>query len=332
MDTNSDALRGDVNRIIDRELTGLIGALKGLQKTGKLLEMRAGQLPCGKEIEGIQSCLRSGEFRNGIQWLSFDLQNDSDRLSIQLAPGGIPREILVDNVPYRWAGPFRGRLPVCRPGQRVADAELKLGKEWLAIKVAGGSGLLELKPGKHTVQGVIYAVDKNAAGRRPTLRVLSNPVEVVIPAREKDDEAAAAAERIKVRLNAPESGALERFLAIEAFARLSKAEQAKGLPKFYKELAHRSINLSSEMLLSSRPHDILNPYQKGDPYDGNTERWAEQLAGAAASMSAEQVADKLKSRMWLNIAARARALHVLKNHPDGTAALLEADLDSRNSP
>ena len=89
------------------------------------------------------------------------------------------------------------------------------------------------------------------------------------------------------------------------------------------------INAGLRRALSSRPHDILNPYQKGDSYDGNTERWAKQLAGAAASMSVEQVADKLKSRMWLNIAARARHSTFSRTIPDAHRTLVAADLKSR---
>ena len=40
-------------------------------------------------------------------------------------------------------------------------------------------------------------------------------------------------------------------------------------------------------------------------------------------MTAEEVADRLQIGLWLNVAARARAIQVLQLHPDDTAALLE---------
>ncbi|HEX7576549.1 MAG TPA: hypothetical protein VF430_00785, partial [Verrucomicrobiae bacterium] len=104
--------------------------------------------------------------------------------------------------------------------------------------------------------------------------------------------------------------ARQRFLAVEQFARLPEAEQAERLPDFYTQLPTRSLSMWIEGILSSSPHNILDRYQKGDAYDGNTGRWALQLADAAPAMTVEQVADNLKDRMWLDIAARARALWV----------------------
>ncbi|HEX7619460.1 MAG TPA: HEAT repeat domain-containing protein [Verrucomicrobiae bacterium] len=125
--------------------------------------------------------------------------------------------------------------------------------------------------------------------------------------------------------------ARQRFLAVEQFARLPEAEQAERLPDFYTQLPTRSLSMWIEGILSSSPHNILDRYQKGDAYDGNTGRWALQLADAAPAMTAEQVADNLKDRMWLDIAARARALWVLKQHPNITSNLIAADLELRNT-
>ena len=140
----------------------------------------------GKPVEGVQSRLRRGVFRNGEQWLSFDLRNDSRELSVQLSPGGVPGEILVDNVPYRWEGRIAGALPVCKPGQRVTGAVFTLDKNWTAIKTVSGPELLELKPGgKHTVQAIVYAAEDAEHGGRQ-VRVLSNQVEIDVPARQAE--------------------------------------------------------------------------------------------------------------------------------------------------
>jgi hypothetical protein len=140
------------------------------------------------------------------------------------------------------------------------------------------------------------------------LRAASGPV-----SNESDARAAAAVNSPLPRPTSPD--ARESFLAIERFARLPEAEQAKRLPDFYTQLPTRSLSMLIEGILSSSPHDILDRRPKGDVYDGNTARWAQQLADAAPAMTAEQVADKLEGRMWLDIAARARALWVLRRHP-----------------
>jgi hypothetical protein len=61
---------------------------------------------------------------------------------------------------------------------------------------------------------------------------------------------------------------------------------------------------------------------------GNPEIWAMQLADAASELSPEQVADKLRDVMGLDLAARARALQVLKAHAKATEALVQEDLKS----
>ncbi len=121
----------------------------------------------------------------------------------------------------------------------------------------------------------------------------------------------------------------QRFLTIERFARLPIAQQAEQLPRFYEELAPRCITPMLEMILSSHPRNILDT--KSGPYDGNTARWAQQLADASATMSAEQVADELADNLWLGVAARARALHVLQKHAAATSGLIADDLKSRET-
>lgn len=126
--------------------------------------------------------------------------------------------------------------------------------------------------------------------------------------------------------------ARERFLAVERFARLPKAEQSARLPDFYHQLPSRTLSRVVEMILSSCPRFILNRYQKDDAYDGNTDLWAQQLADASLELSAEEVADKLEISLWMNVASRARALWVLKQYPERVAALISDDLDSKDQP
>jgi hypothetical protein len=156
------------------------------------------------------------------------------------------------------------------------------------------------------------------------LRAASGPV-----ATESDARAAAAENSTLARPASPD--ARDGFLAIERFARLPEAEQAKRLPEFYIQLPTRSLSMFVEGILSSSPHNILDRRPNGDAYDGNTAHWSQQLADAASDMTAEQVADKLNDRMWLDVAARARALWVLKQHPAITSNLIAADLEMRDT-
>jgi hypothetical protein len=134
----------------------------------------------GKSVNEVQSRLQPGVFRDGYQWLSFDLRNDSREQFIQLGPGGMPTGLLIDDVPYGWSGD--GQLPVCKPGQSTAGGKFKLDKHWIVLHNYSGFQKLELKPGKHTVKAIVYAIahaDERPRLRRRT-RVLSNPIEIEI--------------------------------------------------------------------------------------------------------------------------------------------------------
>lgn len=135
-----------------------------------------------------------------------------------------------------------------------------------------------------------------------------------------------------VKAGAPtDADARERFLAIERIARLPAAEQARELDRLYRELAPPYMNAMIEGILSSAPSNILERVA-ANGFDGNTTVWARQLADASAKLSPEEVADKLKTRMWLNIAARSRAIEVLKAHTKATEALIQDDLQSSQKP
>ncbi|QDU56702.1 M56 family metallopeptidase [Aeoliella mucimassa] len=123
-----------------------------------------------------------------------------------------------------------------------------------------------------------------------------------------------------------EPASAEQFQWIERFARLPADEQAEGLPAFYAELTPGVLNPMIEGILSSYPHDILNPHQDGDAYDGDTRQWAQQLEKASNEMSVKAVADKLELPVWIRVATRARALRLLERHPEVTDKLIESDL------
>lgn len=119
-----------------------------------------------------------------------------------------------------------------------------------------------------------------------------------------------------------------QFLVVERFARLSSKAQAEQLPGFYRDHASRHLNPFVEALLSSSPRDLF-AREKG-PYDGNTAVWAQQLRNAESELSELEVADKLGVGVWLNVAARARTMQILRDHLEATHPLIAADLKSRD--
>ncbi len=151
-------------------------------KTGQLAGVFPEVPPWGKAVEGVRSRLHPGWFRDGEQWLIFELGNDSSDLSVQLGPGGMPTEILVDDVAYAFSGEIAGRCPDCKPGQSITSGKFKLDKNWTPTKTVSGPGTLELKPGKHTVQAAVYATGKDENNRDRKVRVLSNAIEIEIAA------------------------------------------------------------------------------------------------------------------------------------------------------
>lgn len=123
-----------------------------------------------------------------------------------------------------------------------------------------------------------------------------------------------------------------RFLQVERFARLPADQQRKELPEFYRKLAVGCLNSMFEAILSIYPENILDRRAYANPGGGSTERWARQLQEAAATLSLGQVADQLGSSLWLNVAARARTLAILRQHPEAVAALITEDLAAKDLP
>jgi hypothetical protein len=126
-----------------------------------------------------------------------------------------------------------------------------------------------------------------------------------------------------------DSDARQRFLEIERIARLPMEQQAKELPRLYKDLAPRYMNEFVEGLISSHRANILDNTKFGGPGGDHATQWAQQLSDAASEMTPEEVADKLGHGLWVNTASRTRAIQVFKKHADATAALIRADLATK---
>jgi len=124
----------------------------------------------------------------------------------------------------------------------------------------------------------------------------------------------------------------EKFLEIERIARLPEAEQAEEIPRLYRELAPRYMSPVIEMILSSYRENILDKGNYGSPGGDHHTAWAQQMTEAESELTPEEVADKMDGGLWLNVAARVRAIQILKEHEELTAELIEADLDSGGEP
>jgi hypothetical protein len=144
------------------------------------------------------------------------------------------------------------------------------------------------------------------------------------------------AKRAKDALAAPpvqvaramDEDAREKFLEIERIARLPDTEQAEEVPRFYRELAPRYMSPVIEMILSSYRENILDSTKFGFPGGDHHTAWAQQMTEAESELTPEEVADKMGGGLWLNVAARVRAIQILKEHEELTAELIEQDLDS----
>jgi len=148
-------------------------------------------------------------------------------------------------------------------------------------------------------------------------------------AKERDILVRLAAWGLALRDNAAAANAKarEQFLAIERFARLPAADQAKVVPIVYRYYA-QCYPFKIMILMSFPPSDILDRQSRKGSGGNPEEKWAEQIADAASKMTAEQVADKLGSPDWLSIATYVRAIWVLKANAAVTEPLIEADLKS----
>ncbi|MGD9126089.1 MAG: efflux RND transporter permease subunit, partial [Planctomycetia bacterium] len=151
---------------------------RALTEAGKISLKDAEELPHGEPVKKIQTRLRYGGTNyNDKSWFHFDLRNDSKDYTVPLGPAGIPTDILVDGVTYHWSGRVAGQLPICKPGQRVHEACFALDKDWSTKDKKGKLKQLDLTPGRHTIQAIIYAEGPPMFGRPNKVKVLSNLVE-----------------------------------------------------------------------------------------------------------------------------------------------------------
>jgi HEAT repeat protein len=142
-----------------------------------------------------------------------------------------------------------------------------------------------------------------------------------------------AVEGISAQAQAPTPADLQarqQFLEVERFARLSKDDQSKGLPAFYREVAPAHLSSMVTAILSSCPANILDRHGIGGPPGDYKKRWADQLQDAAATSSPEDIADNLATTMWFRIASYVRTRQILEQNPKAVADLVTEDLDSTN--
>ncbi|MEM7312126.1 MAG: hypothetical protein AAF497_03140 [Planctomycetota bacterium] len=90
------------------------------------------------------------------------------------------------------------------------------------------------------------------------------------------------------------------------------------------------MSIWPEMILSSYPDSILDR-EKAGKYQGNSQRWAKELEDASGSISVEEAANRLEIRLWLDIAAQARAMQILSGQKQNLQPLLSSDLKSNDA-
>lgn len=122
--------------------------------------------------------------------------------------------------------------------------------------------------------------------------------------------------------------AKQQFLEIERIARLPQEEQIKQLPRLYHDLAPPYMNSFITGIISSYRNNILEPGSFDGPGGDHPGNWSSQLSDAAKESTPEEVAEKIGSRMWLNVASRVRSIQVFKDHSRRTMELIDSDLDS----
>ena len=136
-----------------------------------------------ESTDKIEVRLQSNGFGGGYQWMGFELRNNSSDQMVSLGRSEKPVEIIVDNVSYVWTDPIVTGfpLPVSKPGEQ-SKCQFKLDEHWMPMKTISGPDMLKLKPGKHTIQAIVYAATPNEDPLTTQLnRVASNPVEIEIP-------------------------------------------------------------------------------------------------------------------------------------------------------
>jgi len=142
----------------------------------------------GSSAQDVRVKLTPGVFRDGRQWLSVRVVNDSTDKVATLEPGGFPLRILVNGVAYRpkWSDSTRTRETeprIIRPGTGNNGGEFTLDRNWVADDTGQK---LELKPGRNAIRAIVHVTVKDAPEGDNELHYLSNTVAVDADGRAED--------------------------------------------------------------------------------------------------------------------------------------------------
>lgn len=129
-----------------------------------------------ERVERIKVDLLPGVYHDGEQWLRVRVHNWSGA-PVVLEPGLVPTELVIDGTACRSARVDTQRQSpyLIRSGASRGGRALNVDEDWIAVD---SGKAVELEPGKHTVQAVVYArVGDDESGQHKT-RVVSNAVEL----------------------------------------------------------------------------------------------------------------------------------------------------------
>ena len=129
-------------------------------------------------------------------------------------------------------------------------------------------------------------------------------------------------------VRAADLNAKQQFLEIERIARLPQEELIKQLPRLYRDLAPPYMSPFITGIISSYRSNILEREGFDGPGGDHLSNWSSQLSDAAKKLEPDVVAEKIGSRMWLNVACRVRSIQVFKDNSRRTMELIDSDLDS----
>lgn len=134
--------------------------------------------PSEASAPDIEIQLRPGLFREGRQWLSVRVANKSANRVIHLEPGGIPPELVIDDVAYRWTGAdpvAETKRRAVRPGNANSGDSFALDGRWVTLD---GTSALRLSPRVHTVRAIVHATRDDVKNEESGVPVRSNPIRI----------------------------------------------------------------------------------------------------------------------------------------------------------
>jgi hypothetical protein len=147
--------------------------------------------------------------------------------------------------------------------------------------------------------------------------------------------AAAAAAGPRATSQPSDPAGISLFVKIETLARMPVAARKPQIPSFYLDAAPL-MTLTAEGFLSSIPPNLLEPGGRGGGTSlrpatspSGSDPYVDQLNAAAASMTPQQVAERISSLHGpaiLRVAARRRALQISRENGSDLRPLITADL------